>query len=99
MTVRMLGGVGWFFGRDVQQRRGYPIGLVSSTWGGTNIETWISPTGLAACKGEKGSKNDKGGTGGKKGASSPKGGKGGQPARTDQPSRRDISCFVCYCHC
>jgi sialate O-acetylesterase len=39
----------WFFGRDVQRKRGYPIGLVSANWGSSRIETWMSPQGLAQC--------------------------------------------------
>jgi len=29
-----------------------PIGLVESAWGGTRIEAWTSPEGLAKCPGE-----------------------------------------------
>lgn len=32
--------VGYFFGRELQQKTGVPIGLVNSTWGGTNVEAW-----------------------------------------------------------
>jgi sialate O-acetylesterase len=39
----------WFFGREVQRKRGYPIGLVSANWGSSRIETWMSPQGLAQC--------------------------------------------------
>lgn len=32
--------VGYFFGRELQQRSGVPIGLINSSWGGTRIEPW-----------------------------------------------------------
>lgn len=31
------------------QARGYPIGLIETSWGGTRIETWSSPAALAKC--------------------------------------------------
>ena len=34
--------VGYFFARDLQKELGIPIGLINTTWGGTDIETWIS---------------------------------------------------------
>ena len=46
----------WFFGRDVQRSRGYPIGLVSANWGSTTAETWISRAGLASCPKQTGFK-------------------------------------------
>jgi sialate O-acetylesterase len=38
--------VGYFFGRALYQQLHVPIGLINSTWGGTNIESWISYTGF-----------------------------------------------------
>lgn len=38
--------VGYFFGRELYQKTKVPIGLINSTWGGTDIETWISRTGF-----------------------------------------------------
>jgi sialate O-acetylesterase len=38
--------VGYFFGRALHQQLHVPIGLINSTWGGTNIESWISYTGF-----------------------------------------------------
>jgi len=35
--------VGYFFARELQQKLGgVPIGLVNSTWGGAQVESWIS---------------------------------------------------------
>jgi sialate O-acetylesterase len=38
--------VGYFFGRTLHQQLKVPIGLINSSWGGTNIESWISHTGF-----------------------------------------------------
>ncbi|WFB36259.1 sialate O-acetylesterase [Kiritimatiellota bacterium B12222] len=39
-------GVGFFFGKRLQQEVGVPMGLISSSVGGTPIETWISRSAL-----------------------------------------------------
>lgn len=40
--------VGYFFAREVHQDLGVPIGLLNVSWGGTPIESWLSPAMLAA---------------------------------------------------
>jgi sialate O-acetylesterase len=34
--------VAYFFGRELYQEYNIPIGLINSSWGGTNIEAWMS---------------------------------------------------------
>lgn len=34
--------VAYFFGRELYQEHNVPIGLINSSWGGTNIEAWMS---------------------------------------------------------
>lgn len=41
-TVPGFSAVGYYFGKDIYQTQKTPIGLISSNWGGTDIETWIS---------------------------------------------------------
>ncbi|MSU66355.1 MAG: sialate O-acetylesterase [Opitutus sp.] len=40
--------VGYFFARDLHQKLGVPVGLVHSSWGGTPVESWLSPAALGS---------------------------------------------------
>ncbi|XP_045559355.1 sialate O-acetylesterase [Salmo salar] len=39
----------WMFGRHLYKALKYPIGLVTSCWGGTPVEAWSSPRALKHC--------------------------------------------------
>jgi sialate O-acetylesterase len=41
-TVGEFSAVGYFFARNLYAELKIPIGLINISWGGTNIETWIS---------------------------------------------------------
>lgn len=41
-TVANFTGVGYFFAKILYNELKIPVGLINSSWGGTNIETWIS---------------------------------------------------------
>jgi sialate O-acetylesterase len=52
-TVAEGGWVGfsaaaYYFGRELHQKLGVPVGLIDSSWGGTCIQTWTPPEGFAA---------------------------------------------------
>jgi len=38
--------VGYFFAREIRKTVGVPIGIINTTWGGSNIETWMSRRAL-----------------------------------------------------
>ncbi len=41
-TVGMFSATAFFFGRELHQKLGTPVGLINSSVGGTRIEAWIS---------------------------------------------------------
>jgi len=41
-TVENFSAVGYFFARKLYQELNIPIGIINSSWGGTDIETWTS---------------------------------------------------------
>ncbi|MBK7476406.1 MAG: hypothetical protein IPI11_10515 [Haliscomenobacter sp.] len=45
-TVANFSGVGYFFAKNLYDELKIPVGLINSSWGGTNIETWISREGF-----------------------------------------------------
>jgi sialate O-acetylesterase len=47
-TVGKFTAVGYFFAREVQAKLGLPIGIINSTWGGTDIEAWLTQDSVAA---------------------------------------------------
>ncbi|MEZ4985181.1 MAG: sialate O-acetylesterase [Saprospiraceae bacterium] len=46
-TAKDFSGTGFYFGKHLYQNLNIPIGLIDITWGGTQIDTWISPQGHA----------------------------------------------------
>ena len=44
----------WFYGRNLFDALKVPIGLVSSNWGGTIIQSWIDNSTNAQCQGKEG---------------------------------------------
>lgn len=40
-TVKDYSAVGYFFAKELYEKTGIPIGIINSSWGGTDIETWI----------------------------------------------------------
>lgn len=45
-SIKTFSAVAYFFGRDLYQKLKVPIGLISSSWGGTKAEAWTSQTVL-----------------------------------------------------
>lgn len=50
-TIPAFSAVGYFFGRELHQHLGVPIGLINSSYGGTMVETWTSDAGLRTVPG------------------------------------------------
>ncbi|XP_016059871.1 PREDICTED: sialate O-acetylesterase [Miniopterus natalensis] len=48
-SFEYMSAVCWLFGRYLYDTLQYPIGLISSSWGGTPIEAWSSERSLKAC--------------------------------------------------
>ena len=45
-TIPEFSAVAYFFAREISQKIGVPIGVIDATWGGSNIESWISKSTL-----------------------------------------------------
>lgn len=47
-TTGDFSAAAYFFARKLHQELGVPVGIIHASWGGSNIETWLSPGALAA---------------------------------------------------
>ncbi len=47
ISVPDFSAVAYFFGRDLYQKLKVPIGLIHTSWGGTVVESWMSPEAIA----------------------------------------------------
>ncbi|MEM9281684.1 MAG: sialate O-acetylesterase [Verrucomicrobiota bacterium] len=45
-TIGDFSAVGYYFGRQLRQTIGVPIGLIDNAWGGSAAEAWVSRTAL-----------------------------------------------------
>ena len=46
-NISEFSATAYFFARELYLRTGIPIGLIHTSWGGTSIESWISPDALS----------------------------------------------------
>ena len=47
-TARNFSAVGYFFGRDLHQKLGIPMGMIGTSWSGTVAQAWTSLDALAS---------------------------------------------------
>jgi sialate O-acetylesterase len=47
-TAGSFSAAAFYFAREVQAKTGVPIGILDDNWGGTRIEPWVAPAGMAA---------------------------------------------------
>lgn len=47
-TAGNFSATAYFFARKIYQETNIPVGLINTSWGGTQVESWISSSGLAA---------------------------------------------------
>ncbi|MHC4394130.1 MAG: sialate O-acetylesterase [Planctomycetota bacterium] len=45
-TIPSFSAAAYYFGRELHQQLGVPVGLINSSWGGTRIEPWTPPAGF-----------------------------------------------------
>jgi sialate O-acetylesterase len=45
-SVPSFSAVAYYFGRQLHEQLGVPIGLINTSWGGTRIEPWTPPVGF-----------------------------------------------------
>jgi sialate O-acetylesterase len=45
-TLPEFSGVAYYFGKQLQEELGVPVGLLQSAWGGSRIEPWTPPCGF-----------------------------------------------------
>jgi sialate O-acetylesterase len=45
-SVKNISAVGYFFGREIHQQVGVPIGLIDASWSGTSAQVWASGEAL-----------------------------------------------------
>jgi len=48
-SILPFSAVCWLYAKYIYEKRGVPMGLVETSWGGTNIEACSSPDSLHAC--------------------------------------------------
>ena len=41
-TLEEFSAAAYFFGREIHEKRNVPVGLINTSWGGTQIEAWMS---------------------------------------------------------
>jgi sialate O-acetylesterase len=46
-TIPQFSAVAYYFGRQLHQVLGVPVGLIQTAWGGTRAEAWASPEAMA----------------------------------------------------
>ena len=47
-SVKSFSAVGWFFAEKIERLVDVPVGIISSAWGGSNVESWIDAETLAS---------------------------------------------------
>ena len=48
LTAGPFSAVAYYFGLELHKKLGLPVGLITSAWGGSDIEPWTPPSGFAA---------------------------------------------------
>jgi sialate O-acetylesterase len=45
-TAPHFTAVGYYFAKEIHQKTGVPVGLIHSSWGGSQLESWLSQEGI-----------------------------------------------------